>query len=59
MEGLGVYYDCVKGEFVTHFGPRAMVPSPHEHWGLNYVLYEIGGAGGPKNTPINEKMTIL
>ena len=34
MEGLGAFYHCVKGEFVTHFVPTAMVPSPYEHWGL-------------------------
>jgi hypothetical protein len=58
MKGLGVYKHCAKGESITHFGPRAMVPSPHEHWGLICVLYNIQGSwGSPKITQFMIKLT--
>ena len=58
MKGLGVKYHCAKAEFVTLFGPRAMGPSPLEHWGCFCAIYLIeGGAGGPPESPL--KMTKL
>ena len=56
MKGLGVYYHCAKAGLVTHFGPRAMGPSPHKHGGYFCAIKLCGAPRGPKQTYFFDKI---
>ena len=52
MKGLGVYYHCAKGEFVTHFGGK----SPRALGAYICTICYKGELGEPQNNPIHDKI---